>query len=263
MPFTLSHAAVAAPLARRGFILSAAVIGSMAPDFEYFLRLSPLGRWGHTLTGAFLFSLPAGLAMLWTFHAVLKRPLLALAPRAVQEALAPFANRFPFWPARRLARVASSLLAGIACHVFLDGFTHERGFAVLRSEALRSAVSLGPGFRVPLYGVLQDVFSICMALLLLLQVLRWARKQRLDVFAVAMATLFGPAFRVFLALAVPAALLGVAYANMCIPSIPDLRALRLFGGRAFCATCTVLFLEFLGFAWITSIRVREEHEPGS
>ena len=263
MPFTFSHAAVAAPLAKRGLILSAVVIGSMAPDFEYFLRLSLVSRWGHTLTGAVLFSLPAGLAVLWAFHAVIKRPLLALAPRAIQAALAPFADDFPFLPFRRLARIVLSLMAGIASHILFDGFTHAGGFAVQTWGALRTPVVIAPGVHPPVYGILQDVFSASLGLTVFTQVLRWARTQRFDLLAVTLASFLGPGTRVLLTLAVPAVCLGVFYANTCIPSIPDLHALRLFGGRAFCATCTAFFLEFLGFARISSMRSGKEYERAS
>jgi len=126
--------------------------------------------------------LTAGLAMLWTFHAVLKRPLASPWRRRRSGGACAIREPFPFWPARRLARVASSLLAGIACHVFLDGFTHEARFSVLRSEALRLPSRLDRVSR-PCMAFCSDVFSICMALLLLLQVAAVARKQRLDVFA--------------------------------------------------------------------------------
>ena len=41
MPFTVSHAAVAAPLARRGLIFSALVVGSIAPDSAWKVHMTP------------------------------------------------------------------------------------------------------------------------------------------------------------------------------------------------------------------------------
>ncbi len=38
MPWTVSHPAAAAPFARWGLVLSALVVGSMAPDFVYFRK---------------------------------------------------------------------------------------------------------------------------------------------------------------------------------------------------------------------------------
>src|SRR5215467_12574272 len=40
VPFTFSHPAAVLPLARRGLVFSALVVGSMAPDFPYFVQMS-------------------------------------------------------------------------------------------------------------------------------------------------------------------------------------------------------------------------------
>jgi len=113
--------------------------------------------------------MPAGLAMLWTFHAVLKRPLLALAPRAVQEALAPFANRFPFGRAPTCTRCLI-LWPERLSRSFSTDSQHERGLC--RFTAERGACALPSRWdRVSACHVcvLAGRVSICMALLLLLQ----------------------------------------------------------------------------------------------
>ena len=81
MPFTLSHAAVAAPLARRGLILSAVAIGSMTPDFEYFLRLSMNSRWSHSLPGVLTFCLPVSILVLWLFHGYMMQQVASVPDR--------------------------------------------------------------------------------------------------------------------------------------------------------------------------------------
>ncbi|RKZ85433.1 MAG: hypothetical protein DRR19_16380 [Candidatus Parabeggiatoa sp. nov. 1] len=63
MPFTLSHPAAAVPLARGGLVLSALVVGSMSPDFLYFLCLSTQYQFGHTFIGVFVFDIPTGLTV--------------------------------------------------------------------------------------------------------------------------------------------------------------------------------------------------------
>ena len=68
MPFTVSHIAAVLPGYRwftRANIFSAAVIGSMVPDFGL---LAPgfLARWQtHSLEALFTFCLPVGLATYW------------------------------------------------------------------------------------------------------------------------------------------------------------------------------------------------------
>src|SRR4051812_20670876 len=112
MPFTFSHAAAAYPFRRTRLVLSAVIIGSMAPDFEYFLHGRMTSRWSHNLHGAFEFSLPASLVVLAIFHWILKRPVLTLFPRALQERVV--LEPFPFWPLSRFLMIAFSTLVGIA-----------------------------------------------------------------------------------------------------------------------------------------------------
>jgi hypothetical protein len=63
LPLTLAHPAAVLPF-RRWFVFSGLVIGSLAPDFEYFLYVPDSLRIGHTLPGVFLFCLPVGLGEL-------------------------------------------------------------------------------------------------------------------------------------------------------------------------------------------------------
>ena len=88
MPFTLSHAAAALPFRRTRLIMSAVVVGCLAPDFEYFIPFAHHGGYGHTLAGAFEFDLPLGLAVLWLFHRYAKEPLAACLPEGARERIA-------------------------------------------------------------------------------------------------------------------------------------------------------------------------------
>jgi hypothetical protein len=128
MPFTISHAAAAIPFRRTKLVLSALVIGCMAPDFEYFLHAGMYGRESHNLRGALEFALPATLILLTVFHVLLKRPIVALLPRAVQERVV--LTEFRFWPSSRLVLIVASALVGIATHRLWDSFTQPDGWAV-------------------------------------------------------------------------------------------------------------------------------------
>jgi len=99
VPFTLSHAAAVLPFRRR-LIPSALVVGALAPDFEYFLRLSPADRFGHTLLGAFMFTLPVALAVLWMFQRLIKVPVVQLMPDALQRRMANHIDAFRFGPGK-------------------------------------------------------------------------------------------------------------------------------------------------------------------
>lgn len=66
MPFTTAYIAVILPLKKycpHVLSISSLAIGSMAPDFEYFIRMTLYGYYGHTLIGIFIFDIPLGLIL--------------------------------------------------------------------------------------------------------------------------------------------------------------------------------------------------------
>ena len=130
MPFTISHAAAAWPFEKSRLVLSAVVIGAMAPDLEYFLPFGITGRWTHSFAGMFEFCLPATLLLLAAFHGVLKRPVVALFPERIQQRI--IIEPFRYWPMSRFLLVVGSALTGIATHLAWDSFTHPEGWMVER-----------------------------------------------------------------------------------------------------------------------------------
>ncbi len=83
MPFTISHADAVLPFARflgRWRVLSALVIGSMAPDFGFFLPWQLPRFETHSAAALLTFSLPAGLIVYWIFQRLIKTPLRQVLP---------------------------------------------------------------------------------------------------------------------------------------------------------------------------------------
>lgn len=144
MPFTLSHPAASVPLARRGLVLSALVVGSMAPDFQYLFPVLPGSTYSHSFAGVFLFSVPMGLIALWLFHAILKQPLLSLLPTSHQRHLTLVAQGFSFGPPRRFALILTSLALGALTHIAWDSFTHTQGWMVQHIDILRLPIIEAP-----------------------------------------------------------------------------------------------------------------------
>lgn len=163
MPFTLSHPAAVLPLARRPLVPSALVAGSVAPDVFWFVpRLPGVGLTRtHELTSVLWLDPLIALVLLAAFHVVLKRPLLALAPRPLAERLPRhFGWRRPGW-------IGLSLVLGAATHVGWDAFTHEHdGFAFLRTP-LVTGVDVGR--------LIQLVSTIAGAAVLGWWLVRWYR----------------------------------------------------------------------------------------
>ncbi len=163
------------PLRRSRLIFSALLVGTMAPDFEYFVRLRPGGGWGHTIPGAFGLSLPLGLAVLWLFHTYAKAPIVALLPDGVQRRLGPALQPFRFLGLRRFLLIVLSLLVGIATHLLWDSFTHPRNWVYHHFRLLHRQIMV-PGFHLmQVYSFLQIVSSVAGVLILCLWIGSWYR----------------------------------------------------------------------------------------
>ena len=175
MPFTPAHVAAVLPFRRSRLIWSALVVGAMAPDFEYFLRMSPQDRYGHTLTGLFLFTLPLALLTLWLFHAYVKAPFIEVMPSGLERRLAPGASKFRFGGAAQFALIIASLLVGIGTHLIWDSLTHGNTWPTLHWDALGRRVQVpGIGF-VPLYKLLQQVSTVVGLAILAVWLVAWYR----------------------------------------------------------------------------------------
>ncbi len=106
-------------------IPSALVVGTLAPDFEYFLRFGSSSGFGHTLLGAFLLTLPLALIVLWLFHRYVKAPLASIFPESVERRLVPYLGGFTFFGLSRFGLIVISILVGTATHLLWDSFTHQ------------------------------------------------------------------------------------------------------------------------------------------
>lgn len=180
MPFTLSHAAAALPFRRSRLVPSALLIGTFAPDLEYFIRLRPGGGWGHTLPGAFGMSLPLGLAALWIFHRFVKVPLVYLLPETVRARLSDQLLPFRFVPLTRFLNIVLSLLIGIATHLLWDSCTHSQYWIASHVQLLQYPLHLPVIGWEPLSDTLQLVTSAAGLAVLALWCLFWYRRSLPD-----------------------------------------------------------------------------------
>jgi len=155
VPFTLAHGAAALPFRRFRLVTSGLLVGTFAPDFEYFLRLAPNERFGHTLFGTFVLTLPVALLVLWLFHNFVKVPVARLLPETIQRRLTNHLGEFRFGGVARFALVVGSVLVGIATHLVWDSFTHRNTWLYHRWPLLRQTVDLPILGMIPLYKVFQ------------------------------------------------------------------------------------------------------------
>ena len=145
MPFPLAHPAAVLPLRRcRSFDFAALVIGSITPDLAYLSGPFHLEDLSHSLPGAILFCLPAGLLAFWGY----RRLALRVWPASRNTDLAqPLSLRG--W-----ARIALSLLVGTLTHLLWDSFTHKSGWFVQRLPLLRLPLTTMFGHQVRVFHVL-------------------------------------------------------------------------------------------------------------
>jgi hypothetical protein len=175
MPFTPAHIVAVLPFRRTRMVWSALVVGAVAPDLEYFLRMSPQGRYGHSLAGLFLFTLPLGLLTLWLFHAFVKAPFVELMPDSLARKLAIRGGKFRFGGASRFAMILVSLLVGICTHLIWDSFTHGNTWTTRNLHVLGRQVHLGSIGFVPFYKVLQHLSTVVGLAILLVWLAIWYR----------------------------------------------------------------------------------------
>lgn len=163
MPFTFAHPFYAAPLKRiapRMFSLTGLMLGSMSPDFEYFIALEPHQTIGHTAAGLLQQALPLSLLLAFLFHCIVKDALIEHLPswqgwsgRAKTLAQS-YSWRFRHW--RDWLVFALSVAIGFYSHIFIDGFTHATGIYVQQFPMLLQPLLLD----IPVYKMLQHGLSL-------------------------------------------------------------------------------------------------------
>jgi hypothetical protein len=172
MPFTLAHPAIIIPL-RRFLPLSALVIGSLSPDFEYLFRLTAISKFSHTLLGIFYFCIPVSLLILWLFHSVVKHPTLLLFPLIIRKRLEAYNTQFTFTPFSRLFVILCALAIGAFSHIMWDSFTHENGWAVGKLPVLQTSLFNIGNLEFTLYKLLQHSSGVFGLLLMAYCFWRW------------------------------------------------------------------------------------------
>jgi len=163
MPFTLSHSAAVLPFLRsRYFSATGLVVGTMAPDFEYFFRMNIQGIYGHTLLGIFYFDIPVSLMLAILFHGIVKKNLIDNLPYFLQSRFreARTIDFGSYLKDHKLIFILSVIL-GTITHIVWDGFTHDRQFFVKALPLIykgRTVDFLGAHY--PLWYVLQQVSTL-------------------------------------------------------------------------------------------------------
>ena len=142
-------------LPRQWFSLTGLVIGSLTPDFEYFLRMRIQSNYSHTISGLFWFDLPLGLLLAFIFHTTVRDSLFDNLPTILRSRLL-ILKQFNWrdYFKKNWLVVTISILIGAASHIFWDGFTHDHGYFVQSIPSLINTVDLF-GRQIPIFKILQ------------------------------------------------------------------------------------------------------------
>jgi hypothetical protein len=163
MPFTFSHPAIVLPLTylpRQWFSLTGLVIGSLTPDFEYFLRMRIQSNYSHTVSGLFWFDLPLGLLLAFIFHNMVRDSLFDNLPTILKSRLLIFKQLDwgEYFKGNWVA-VIISILIGAASHIFWDSFTHDHGYFAQTIPTLTNTLDLF-GRQIPNFKILQHLSTL-------------------------------------------------------------------------------------------------------
>jgi|GEM_PF-1890766 len=162
MALTIAHPAAAGffrGLVRRGVVdLPALVVGTMAPNFAYYLARPSLGELAHSGVGMVIAAIPLGLVALIFYH-LFRRPVFFTMPNPHRIGLAesPSLNRLPRGPGDAAA-VVVGLGLGIATHLLWDMGTEAAGWLVKVIPSMREGFYL-PSWS-PLQGALPGYFVL-------------------------------------------------------------------------------------------------------
>ncbi len=178
MPFTVSHIAAVLPAYRplsRARLFTAAVIGSMVPDFGLLLPDMPSRPETHSIAGLFVFCLPVGLVSYAMTLLLIKPALMEALPDGAYSRLVVADTAASRRVLPSLMMAVPVLLLAALIHLVWDGFTHENARGVRMFPVLDAYGPPFDGAPLRLYRWLQYASSIIGLIALLIAVYRWLR----------------------------------------------------------------------------------------
>lgn len=177
MPFTLSHPAIVLPLiklSKNKLSATGLIVGSMSPDFEYFLRLRLYGEYGHTFLGVWWFCLPTSLCLCFLFHVFLKHRVIANMPTVIQRHCGDILAVDWLKDTPHALWLIASIVIGAYSHILWDAFTHHNGFLLEELQLADTVI-----FDYPLYKLLQHASTMLGALVIFVVCLQYKPRQHI------------------------------------------------------------------------------------
>jgi len=160
MPFTFSHPAIILPFKNsigKRLSMTGLIVGSLTPDFEYFIRMKIQSEFSHTFFGTIWFNLPLGIILCFLFHQIIKKPFIENLPFKIQRKFSEIKNSnwLDYFKEKWLV-VIISIVIGTFSHILWDSFTHNNAYFV---NLLNLNKTVG-GINLPIYKVLQHASTL-------------------------------------------------------------------------------------------------------
>ena len=250
MPLTISHPAASIPLTKLGLVLSALIIGSMTPDFSYFIPLFANSIFSHTFIGMFVYCLPVGLISLIMFHYLIKYPALSLLPSNHQSRLHGIVNGFSFWPLQKLGSILLSILAGAFTHILWDSFTHPGGWIVEQFTILKSPIFTIGTHGLPIFEFLQYCSTLFGGALMIYWYIKWYKNTKPNPIQTDLTISTSAKLPIFLAMSSIALVTAILSSFVIAPEfqVSIFQRLHLFISHIFTVGVSVLTLELIFFS---------------
>jgi len=134
------------------------MIGSMVPDFGYYVFQFQGTSFAHTPLGSITLCPLLGTALLLTFVA-LRRPLCYMLPQPHRRLLMPLASTPWRWDCTSVLLALLAIVVGAWTHLLWDAFTHVDRWFVVRIDWLQREVLEVRGHRLHGYSLLQYASS--------------------------------------------------------------------------------------------------------
>lgn len=160
MPFTLAHPSAVVFLKSKYLNICGLILGSMAPDFIYFILFNPSSNIGHTLIGFLLLNLPICFILNYLIDNYIKDAFIINLPFELPKYYCYLiSSKNNINSIKKAIVFIYSCIIGMITHVFWDAFTHSTGYFVEHISILRYEIEV-LGFSAPIYKIIQHSSTI-------------------------------------------------------------------------------------------------------
>ena len=145
MPFTFAHPAIVLPFGKifkNGLSATGLVIGSMAPDFEYFGRMRIISAYSHTWQGLVWFDVPLAFVLVILYEIFIKEKLISHLPGGLNRRFYWARQHVTFYTVGYFLAILVSVALGAASHIVWDGFSHPNGMYVHQWPVLQRVFNI-------------------------------------------------------------------------------------------------------------------------